>query len=107
MNFRARLRLTAMLGGAVLAVWVNAAKADFIFDLNVTNLGGVPPGPYVQVDVHLTGSTHATLTYTSLLSGGDISLIGATGAVGANVNATTWTIGSICQRGSKSACFWG
>lgn len=97
MKVKSVSKFAAIVTTAALAMWVNVARADFIFDLTATNLGGLPPGPYVHVDVHLTDATHATLTYTSLISGGDIFLMGGAGAVAANVNATSWTIGSFTQ----------
>jgi hypothetical protein len=67
-----------------------------VFDLNTGNsaISGFP-GPYAQVRVHLTDSTHATITFTSLTSGGNIYLMGDGGTVAVNVNAASWTIGSI------------
>lgn len=78
-------------------VWLGAASrvnADvFSFTLDTNNLGG-PPGPYVEVDVNRIDSTHATITFTSLVNSGDIFLMGGQGAVAVNVHAASWTIGS-------------
>ncbi len=78
-----------------LSMAVNAS-ADFIFNLDTGNpaISGFN-GPYASVDVSLTDSTHATITFTSLTNGGNIYLLGDGGSVAVNVNATSWTIGSI------------
>ena len=89
-------RTLPFLFGAVAAAWVNVASADFVFDLGVGNaaLGGFT-GPFAQVDVALVDSTHATITFTSLTNAGNIYLLGDGGSVGVNVNATSWTLGTI------------
>jgi hypothetical protein len=79
-----------MAAGAMLAT--PQAKADFVFDLINANIPGA--GPFAQVDVSLTSSTTATITFTSLTAGGNIYLFGGD-AVGVNVNATSWTLGTI------------
>jgi hypothetical protein len=80
----------------VLIFGASSASADFIFDLGTGNsaISG-NPGPYAQVDVHLVDSTHATITFRSLTNNGNIYLMGAQGAVGFNVNASSWTLGTI------------
>jgi len=90
-------RATALLGGAALALSVGVARANFDFQLNIGNAAINPPftGPYANVDVNLTDPTHATITFTSLTQGGNIYLFGDGSSVAVNVNATTWTIGSI------------
>jgi hypothetical protein len=72
------------------------AMADFIFDLGTPNaaLSGFT-GPFAEVDVHWVDSTHATITFTSLSNGGDLYLLGDGGSVDVNVNATSFTLGTI------------
>jgi hypothetical protein len=81
---------------AVAGLGLQQAKADFVFDLSTGNtaISGFA-GPYAQVDVHLVSSTMATITFTSLTNSGNIYLMGDGGTVGVNVNATTWTLGTI------------
>ena len=51
------------------------ASADLMFDLTAGNSGlNGYTGPFAQVDVHLTDSTHATVTCSSLTYGGNIYL---------------------------------
>jgi PEP-CTERM motif-containing protein len=88
----------ALLGGAALALNVGVARADlFDFQLNIGNTALNPPnsGPYANVDVNLTSPTTATITFTSLTNSGNIYLMGDGGSVGVNVNATSWTLGTI------------
>ena len=89
-------RTLLILFGAVAAAWVNVASADFVFNLGTGNsaISGFT-GPYASVDVHLIDSTHATITFTSLTNSGNIYLLGDGGSVAVNVNATSWTLGSI------------
>src|SRR4051794_9393021 len=75
--------VTLSLGSAV-------ARAD-----TLTVLLGTPnsdiagyAGPYAKVVVDLTSSTTASVTFTSLSSGGNIYLMGDGGSVGLNVNGS-------------------
>src|SRR5262249_42172361 len=85
-----------MLGAAALGVDVEAATADFIVPLAVPNaaLAGFT-GPYAQLDVHLVDSTHATVTFDSLSNAGNVYLMGGGGAVALNINATSFSLGSL------------
>ncbi len=83
--------------GIVLLLLAGNASADiFSFDLVTGNsaISGFT-GPYAHVDVNLTDATHATITFTSLTNSGNIYLLGDGGSVGVNVNATSWTLGTI------------
>ena len=72
------------------------ASADLMFNLTAGNSGlNGYTGPFAQVDVHLTNSTHATISFTSLTNGGNIYLLGDGGSVAVNVNATKWKLGGI------------
>jgi len=85
--------LTLLLAVALtLTVGVRSASADYTFDLSSANtaISGYA-GPYGHVDVHLTDSTHATVTLTSLTAGGNIYLFGDGSTMALNVNATTFT----------------
>jgi len=79
------------------------ASADLVFDLGNGNsaISGYP-GPYAHVDVQLTDSTHATITFTSLTNSGNIYLLGDGSSAAVNVNATSWTIGSISASNAGS-----
>ena len=81
---------------ALSAAMCGTARADFIFDLGAGNsaISGFP-GPYAQVDVSLVTPTMATITFTSLTNGGNIYLLGDGGTVAVNVNAASWTLGTI------------
>jgi hypothetical protein len=82
--------LTALTLGAGLAV---PASATLILDLTQANIAG--GGPFVEVDVTRLTATTATITFKSLLNGGDIYLLGDGGSVAVNVNASSWTLGTI------------
>ncbi len=72
------------------------ASADTLFTVSVPNAALVGfTGPYATANVHLTDATHATVTFNSLTNGGFIYLMGGTQAADVNVNATTWTIGTL------------
>jgi hypothetical protein len=69
-----------------------------MFSLQSGNSGINPPyaGPYENVDVSLDSTgTIATITFTSLTKNGFIYLMGDGGSVGVNVNASSWTLGTI------------
>ena len=95
---RRKIKLSALapLVALGLPLWfAGPAKADLItFNLDTFNTAGFA-APYVKVDVARSDSTNATVTFTSLASGGDIFLMGAVNAVALNVNATSWTLGSV------------
>ena len=89
----ARIATLLVAAGLLLAA---GAKASFTFDLGTGNsaISGFS-GPYAQVNVDLTSSTTATITFTSLTAGGNIYLMWDGGSVAVNVNATSWTLGTI------------
>lgn len=80
----------------IASLGLQQAKADFVFDLTFGNsaISGYP-APYAQVDVNLTSSTTATVTFTSLLNSGNIYLFGGASSVDVNVNATAFTLTGI------------
>ena len=72
------------------------ASADTLYTISVPNAALTPfTGPYATANVHLVDATHATVTFNSLTNGGNIYLMGANSAADVNVNATTFTIGSL------------
>jgi hypothetical protein len=82
---------------AIAGLGLQQAKADTVsFDLGTGNaaIAGFP-GPYAHVVVDRTSTTTATITFTSLTNSGNIYLMGDGGTVGVNVNATSWTLGTI------------
>jgi hypothetical protein len=52
-------------------------------------------GPYATVDVALVNSTHAAVLFTSLTNGGLTYLMAGAQAADVNVNAASWTVGSL------------
>ncbi len=99
-NFKQGLLVAA---AATLASWGFPASADLIFTLGSGNsaIAGFT-GPYASVDVHLDSSTTATITFTSLTSGGNIYLLGDGGSVAVNVNASTFALGPNPITGSNA-----
>jgi hypothetical protein len=53
------------------------------------------PGPYGSVLVNRTSTTTATITFTSLMNSGNIYLFGDGSTVDVNVNAASWTLGTV------------
>ncbi len=91
---RAALALCAV--ACLLIFSAPRASADSIsYLLTDSNLGAGFPGPYAEVTVDLLDSTHAQFTFDSFTSGGFIYLMADGGAVGVNVNATSWTLGTV------------
>jgi len=85
--------------------WTPIARADFLFDPTSSNSAISPfPAPYAPVDANLTTSATAMATSTSVDSGTDSFLTGGGGSVDVNVNAASFTIGSI-SRTPLSATF--
>ena len=100
------MKLAAFAAAAAL-MWTASASADLItFDLTSGNtaIGGYT-GDYAVVTVNRTSATEATITFQSLCTGdvlvqscsaGDeIFLFGDGGSVAVNVNATSFTLGTI------------
>jgi hypothetical protein len=94
--FRPR-NFSALLLAAAVALTFGACRASadsIVYDLTTVNISGFT-GPFVQVTVNRTDSTHATITFDSLTNGGFTYLMHTNGAAAVNVNATSWTVGSI------------
>lgn len=81
----------------LLSMGASRAAADQVnYTISAPNTALSPySGPYANVNVNLTSSTTATITFTSLTTDGYIFLFGSTGAVDVNVNASSWTVGTI------------
>jgi hypothetical protein len=103
-----RSRVLSLLAAAALGAFflgVPIARADFLFDLTSPNSAISPfPAHYAHADVNLTTSATATVTITSIDNGTDVFLTGGGGSVDVNVNAASFTIGSI-NRTPLSATF--
>jgi PEP-CTERM motif len=98
-----RIALSLVVIGSALVLMCTPSFADSTYTLNEGNsaISGFA-GPYGTVDVHLTNSTTATITFTSNTVGGNIYLFGDGGTAGVNVNATSWTLGNITGSNSGS-----
>ena len=88
-------KLVATLAIAMIALagYSSTASAVLSFDLTISNL--IYSGPMVNVQVTRTSATTADITFTSLVNGGNIFLLGDGGSVAVNVNAASWTLGAI------------
>lgn len=89
-----RSRSAFILGAVALLLLACCppAQADFAtYSLGTGNsaISGYP-APYGSVTVDLTDSTHATITFANDTVSGYEYLFGATGAIGINVNATSF-----------------
>lgn len=92
-----QFRKSCLAAAAALALCAaSPAHAVYSFDLVAGNsaISGYA-GPYATVDVNLINSTTANVTFTSLTNSGNIYLMGGTGAVAVNVDATSWTLSGI------------
>jgi hypothetical protein len=98
-----RLRKLGWLAALVLAVLApGAASADtFSFDLSAGNsaISGFT-GPYAHVTITTTSSTTANVTFSSLTNSGKIYLMGGAQAVDLNVNAASFSVGTITESNS-------
>jgi hypothetical protein len=94
-SWLARAAGVALLG--LLVLGASNARADSIsYQLVLGNpaISGFA-GPYASVLVDLTSPTTATITFTSYTGGSNPYLLGDGGSVAVNVNAASWTLGSI------------
>jgi hypothetical protein len=93
-----KLKYIAAVLIATAGFGLQQAKA-FESDLSVGNTGptGISgfPGPYAHLSITLVNSTTATVTFTSLTNNGNIYLMGDGGSVALNVNATSFSVGTI------------
>jgi len=92
-----RLKFLVLLAIVTVTCWVGVAAADIVYyDISVPNsaISGYP-GPYEKVEVDLTTSTTAIITFTSYKEGGNIYLMGDGSSAAVNVNATSWSVSNI------------
>ncbi len=92
------IKMSVVLAALVVGLGFAATRASadqVTYNISAPNtaLGSLTP-PYATVTVTLTSSTTATVTFTSLISNGDLFLMGGNGAADVNVNASSWTIGN-------------
>ena len=78
----------------LLTMGVTVASADTLLTLGLGNsaISGFP-GPYATVNISLTNSTTARITFTTDNVGQYDYFLVDGGSAGVNVNATSWTIG--------------
>lgn len=100
-------KVSGSLAVGLLALSALSAKADIItFNISNPNSGiSAYTGPYATVEVNRTSSTTATITFTSLVHGGNIFLLAGAGAVDLNVNATGFSVGTITGSNSGTGGF--
>lgn len=96
---------------AVAFVMLSVAASQVSAQTTLTYNIGAPssgvsafPGTYATVNVNLTSSTQATITFTTLPFSNpqNAYLMGDGGAAAVNVNATTWTVTNISASNSLS-----
>jgi hypothetical protein len=92
-----RFFLTTISAAVLALAWSSPSQADTItYSVSTPNsaLSGLP-GPYATATINLTSPTMATVTFMSLTNSGNIYLLGDGGSVDVNVNATSFTLGTI------------
>ena len=104
----ARSWMVLVLGVALaflVSLGASIASADTTYTIDVGNPGGLNccTGPYATATVHFVDATHATVTFTSATNGGYLYLMAGNQAADVNVNATSFTVGSLS--GSNSVGF--
>jgi hypothetical protein len=81
------------------------ASAGIVTTLTLTNPNSAVspyPGPYGTVTINLVDSTHATIALSAANDGTHFYSFGADGALGFNVNATSWTMSNLAGSNSGS-----
>jgi hypothetical protein len=97
-----KLKYIAAILIGIAGLGLQQAKA-ISYNLGAPNSAISPyPGPYVTLTVTLIDSTHAMLTYTSNTVGGYTYLMGDGGSVAANVNATSFSVGTVTATGANA-----
>jgi len=86
-----------------LAAFSPMAGASLVFVLGQGNAAiDSYPAPYANVSVTRTSATTADIEFLSLTHSGYVYLFGASGAVGVNVNATSWTLSALSGSNSNA-----
>ena len=91
---RTHLKIATSVIACLCALATHPVNANSInYSLNVGNsaISGFT-GPYGTVNVNLTDSTHATITFTGNTVGGFTFLFGGAQFANVNVNATSYTL---------------
>lgn len=91
-------KLLAVLAVSLIALagFTTMAGATLTFNLGLGNPAlSAFPGPYARVDVTWINATTAHISFTSLVQGGVIYLLGDGGSVAVNANATASSISGI------------
>src|SRR5438128_2509588 len=98
-----RAAILFALAGCLSLVFALQTKADTtqITIGNPNTALACCTGPYATVDINLTTSTTATITFTSLTNGGYIYLMGDGGTADLNVNGT-YSLGAVTESNSIS-----
>src|SRR5262249_37331442 len=92
-------RIASVVLASFLAVTVGVSDASAdVYNFSLTNpnsaLSGLS-GPFGEVSINLTNSTHATVTFTSDIVGSNVYLFGDGSSVGLNVNSTSFSVSGI------------
>jgi hypothetical protein len=98
MKKRSIANLSSLATAVALALTFGVGSASAgTFDLTVGNVNGLDccTGPYASVTVNLVNSTTANISFDSLTNGGFIYLMAGGSAANLNVNATSFTVGTI------------
>jgi hypothetical protein len=105
-NMKKILCLCCLLLGLLITA---NAWADLTFDIGIPNAALSPyPSPYATVDISLTDSTHATVTFTGL-SGVPYDsttlnyLLGDGNSAALNVNASSFSVGNFSWGGGNGS----
>jgi hypothetical protein len=96
-NYMNKLKYLAAVLIGIAGLGLQPVKADVCnYCLSVGNsaISGFA-GPYATVSINLVDSTHATFTFTSSVHNGNIYLFGDGGSVAANINAASFSVGTI------------
>src|SRR5262245_14304333 len=104
---RTLLTWLGILVALPLLVGMEYVSAGVIsFDLLSPNTAiNVYPSPFANVSINRTDSTHATVTFQSLITGGNQYLMGDGSTVALNVNATGFTVGTVTESNSLGSPF--
>ena len=91
-----RLACVIPVMALLIGLAAQPAGAALVLNLGIGNpaISGFP-GPYGTATIMRIDATHASITFNSNIVGGNIYLFGDGGSVAVNVNAASWTLGSI------------
>src|SRR5215510_16384441 len=99
--------LLGLIWASVIGIPVAAADSiSYDIETGSVGLSGYS-GPFVNLNVNRTDSTHATFTYTALTSLGGTYLytMGGQGTVAANINASSFIFFPITETNPDIQCF--